>query len=358
MTNETPDYALEVDPDDALQFTLTRSNGSVDSKSDGASRCTMTLRHPGKTDFHIAFKVKTTQPRRYLVRPNQGIVSPGQSESVTILLVEKDKQVLLQSFDRLGQSALDHSKDKFLVQSTVVRDEFATDYALEKSKISETTGAVDSSKAGKGLTEALTAMWNTAGSSAGAEIFNKKLQVRHVVAPGGANGIATNDGGGGSGKKSTPRPAPQPDGSNLDKMDPEQMYAEISSLRRKYDELVSFSVNLTAERDILNNTLEQTKRELNREMGARASLENRAGDGAGGNAIKSEKSRGLGPVPFIIISILFFFIGVKATSSNSLGFLADVPVLGDFLLNTETDVVTDTYSEPIVEAEEEGQEEL
>ena len=85
----------------------------------------MTLGHTGKTDFHIAFKVKTTQPRRYLVRPNQGILLLGQSESVTILLVEKDKQVLLQSFDRLGQSALDHSKDMFLVQSTVVKDEFA-----------------------------------------------------------------------------------------------------------------------------------------------------------------------------------------------------------------------------------------
>jgi len=334
--DEPPLYALKVQPDDALQFTLTRSNSNADNKSDGASRCTMTLTHTGKSEFHIAFKVKTTQPRRYLVRPNQGIVSPGQTESVTILLVEKDKQVLLQSFDRLGQSALDHSKDKFLVQSCVVQDKFATDYALEKSKIGEIPGAsVESSKVGKGLTEALTGMWNTVGSSGSAEIYNKKLQVRHVVAPGGGAGVSNNgsEGGGSSGKKPPVRPQPQPDGSNLDKMTPEQMYAEISSLRRKYDELVSFSVNLTAERDILNNTLEQTKRELNREMGARASLENRTGDVAGGgSAVKSEKSSGLAPFTFLFISLLFFLIGVKATSSNAVGFLHNIPVVGEFLL--------------------------
>jgi len=358
MSEESLAHALDVDPDDALQFTLTRSGSNVDSKVDGASRCTMTLRHTGKTDSHIAFKVKTTQPRRYLVRPNQGIVSPGKTESVTILLVEKDKQVLLQSFDRLGQSALDHSKDKFLVQSCIVEDKFATEYALEKSKIGEVTGAADSSKVVKGLNEALTGMWNTIGSAAATEIFNKKLQVRHVVAPGGGNGSTTNEGGGGAGKKSTARSAPQPDGSNLDKMTPEQMYAEISSLRRKYDELVSFSVNLTAERDILNNTLEQTKRELNREMGARASLENRTGDGTGGSAtVKSEKSLGVGPVTFLIISILFFLIGVKATSSNALGFLADVPVMGEFFLSNadtdaSTDASTDLSSAPITDAAE------
>mmetsp|Transcript_9932 Transcript_9932/g.11617 ORF Transcript_9932/g.11617 Transcript_9932/m.11617 type:complete len:353 (+) Transcript_9932:144-1202(+) len=350
--DDAPPYALDVHPDDALQFTLTRSGNNADSKSDGASRCTMTLRHTGKTDSHIAFKVKTTQPRRYLVRPNQGIVSPGKTESVTILLVEKDKQVLLQSFDRLGQSALDHSKDKFLVQSCIVLEQFANDYILEKSKITEVGAAVESSKVGKGLTEALTGMWNSAGSNATADIFNKKLQVRHVVAPDGrsADERIVNQGADGATSKPNKRPVPPSDGSNLEKMTPEQMFAEISSLRRKYDELVSFSVNLTAERDILNNTLEQTKRELNREMGARASLENnRAGDGTGGAAtVKVEKS-GLGPFTFLFISVLFFLIGVKATNSDAVDFLFNIPVFGNLLSNgyieTETDTEIDSATE-------------
>ena len=52
-------YALEVSPESALQFTITRdplstNDGSGDA---GASRCTMTLRHPGLTNEHLAFKV-------------------------------------------------------------------------------------------------------------------------------------------------------------------------------------------------------------------------------------------------------------------------------------------------------------
>jgi len=350
--DDSPAYALDVYPDDALQFTLTRSSNNAESKSDGASRCTMTLRHTGKSEHHIAFKVKTTQPRRYLVRPNQGIVAPGKTESVTILLVEKDKQVLLQSFDRLGQSALDHSKDKFLVQSCIVDDNFAKEYVLEKSKIDDVVSSVESTKGGKGMTEGLTAMWNTVGNNGNSEIFNKKLQVRHVVAPGGGGGGgggSVNEGPGGNGKKPHIRPAAPLDGSNLDKMTPEQMYAEISSLRRKYDELVSFSVNLTAERDILNNTLEQTKRELNREMGARASLENRAGDGPGGGApVNREKSSGLAPFTFLFISMLFFLIGVKATTSNAVGFLSDIPVIGDFF-TMDADVYIDIEQDETTE---------
>ena len=124
---DTP-YALEISPDSTLQFTLTRGTANDGRSTVGEStpRCTMSLRHPGKTKEHLAFRVKTTQPRRYLVRPNQGVVAPGTTEKVTILLVEKDKQILLQSYDRLGQTALDHSKDKFLVQSCTTPDDFAS----------------------------------------------------------------------------------------------------------------------------------------------------------------------------------------------------------------------------------------
>ena len=53
-----PPYALEVTPESALQFVLTRDgDGSV--ASDGSSaKCTMTLRHTGQTTESIAFKVR------------------------------------------------------------------------------------------------------------------------------------------------------------------------------------------------------------------------------------------------------------------------------------------------------------
>jgi len=123
--------------------------------------------------------VKTTQPHRYLVRPNQGLISPGGSKTVSILLVEKDKQLLLISYDRLGQSALDHSKDKFLVQATKVSPDFASKY---NSKTSE------GSRANKELAEALTPLWN---ATSALPVVNKKLHVKHIVVE--AGGVAAGE---------------------------------------------------------------------------------------------------------------------------------------------------------------------
>jgi hypothetical protein len=244
-----------------------------------------------------------------LVRPNQGLVAPGTSEIVTILLVEKDKQVLLQSYDRLGQSALDHSKDKFLVQSVAVSQDFSKQYNADKSK-----GAT------KELTDALTSMWNAVSSSGNANIFNKKLHVKLLV-----------DEGGTAPKTQVPQRHDTPM-ATIENMTPEQMFQEITTLRRKYDELVAFSVNLTAERDILNNTLEQTKRDLNREMAARASLEN-SGGGRGAGGRKTGATVGMGMLPLLIVAIAAFLAGVKLTKNNQVAFLESVPVLGPMVLD-------------------------
>jgi hypothetical protein len=42
------------------------------------------------TSSKILFKVKTTQPTWYYVRPNQQVISAGQSEDVAILMVEAE----------------------------------------------------------------------------------------------------------------------------------------------------------------------------------------------------------------------------------------------------------------------------
>uniref|UniRef100_A0A453CP62 MSP domain-containing protein n=1 Tax=Aegilops tauschii subsp. strangulata TaxID=200361 RepID=A0A453CP62_AEGTS len=64
-----------------------------------------------KTDKYVAFKVKTTNPRKYSVRHTCGILLPRSSCSVTVTMqAPRDMQ-------------LDHHcKDKFLVQSAVARD--------------------------------------------------------------------------------------------------------------------------------------------------------------------------------------------------------------------------------------------
>lgn len=62
-----------------------------------------------KTDNHVAFKVKTTNPRKYTVRPNSGIVLPRSRSNVTVTM---QPQMELPP----GMQC----KDKFLVQSVIV----------------------------------------------------------------------------------------------------------------------------------------------------------------------------------------------------------------------------------------------
>lgn len=307
---EDTNFALKVSPAEALEFTLSRDGPG---EKEVASRCIMTLSHPNNSDVHLAFKVKTTQPRRYLVRPNQGIVAPGDTATVNILLVDKDKQMLLQSYDRLGQSALDHSKDKFLVQSCVVNDDFAKNYLAKKRLEDKSSSSSSSStKGARELGESLTAMWNSLSSSEDTQIYNKKLQVRHLVSESAR-----------SARASTTQLS---DKTSLENMTPEQMFMEISSLRRKYDELVTFSVNLTAERDILNNTLEQTKRDLNREISNRGKSV-----ASGGTMDDVKKGGGVSFIFTLFLALVFFLIGVKLTQMNKIDFLMKAPVFGSVL---------------------------
>jgi hypothetical protein len=92
-----------------------------------------------------------------------------------------------------------------------------------------------------------------------AKIFNKKLYVRQVVKDGTAG-------------MNTAVPPPHDTSGIIENMTPEQMSQEIMTLHHKYDALVAVTVNLTVERDILNSTLEQTKRG---QMVAHTSVENK-----------------------------------------------------------------------------------
>lgn len=276
------------------------------------------------TTYYRTIQVKTTQPRRYLVRPNQGLIGPGGSETVQIILVEKDKASLLQSYQRLGQSALDHSKDKFLVQSCTVSTDFSNDFVPGDSGY-----------------DALSTLWTEATASGSATaVANKKLHVRHSVEHDSAKGGGdTNTKGAAHVTMSVQKQQhhePQVSLSVMQAMSHADLLAQVTQLRRKYDELVAFSVNLTAERDILNNTLEQTKRDLNREMTKSAASGNssnnskmaRGGTGSGGNAGSSLSTMNLQHL--LVVGIVLFLVGVRLEQMGSAGFVQMIPVLGRF----------------------------
>ncbi|KAF9324332.1 phosphatidylinositol-binding protein scs2 [Podila minutissima] len=74
---------------------------------------TLIIRNP--TQLPIAFKVKTTAPKQYCVRPNSGLVGPGQ---------ELEVQVQMQAMKEDPPPDF-KCKDKFLVQSVAITAERA-----------------------------------------------------------------------------------------------------------------------------------------------------------------------------------------------------------------------------------------
>jgi hypothetical protein len=213
---------------------------------------------------------------------------------VQIILVEKDKASLLQSYQRLGQSALDHSKDKFLVQSCTVPESFTKSFQGDQNGY-----------------DSLSTLWTgVTAPASNTAVANKKLHVRHVVGDGGAGGsvgtaAAGNlDRGAVTTKHETSLKA-------MEGMSQEQLLAEVTGLRRKYDELVAFSVNLTAERDILNNTLEQTKRDLNREVNRTAAADNKGGVGSASGMSGGPAPAGNSWLVLLIVAFVALLAGVK-----------------------------------------------
>ncbi|XP_057524504.1 vesicle-associated protein 1-1-like [Amaranthus tricolor] len=69
------------------------------------------LQLSNKTDNYVAFKVKTTNPKKYCVRPNTGVVSPRSTCDVIVTMqAQKEAPPDMQC------------KDKFLLQSVIAND--------------------------------------------------------------------------------------------------------------------------------------------------------------------------------------------------------------------------------------------
>ena len=73
--------------------------------------------------------MKKGQQQFYLVQPNQGILGPSDSISVTIIMVNKYKEAILHRYDNVKlhaqENAIILTKDKFLVQSCALPNRFA-----------------------------------------------------------------------------------------------------------------------------------------------------------------------------------------------------------------------------------------
>jgi MSP (Major sperm protein) domain len=100
------------------------------TNDDTAPQCVLRLTN-ALEDNVVAFKVKTTKPKRYLVKPNQGLVQPSESEPISIQLLAPEKKVILSDYAASG--AWDDS-NKFLVQSVVLSSDFLEQYNAASAK--------------------------------------------------------------------------------------------------------------------------------------------------------------------------------------------------------------------------------
>uniref|UniRef100_A0A7E4UME2 Major sperm protein n=2 Tax=Panagrellus redivivus TaxID=6233 RepID=A0A7E4UME2_PANRE len=93
---------LRIEPNDQLPFTGPFTE-VVTSK----------IRLENPTDKVVYFKVKTTAPKHYCVRPNSGLIKPSGSADISVLLQPVDKDAIL---EREGP------RHKFMIQSAVATD--------------------------------------------------------------------------------------------------------------------------------------------------------------------------------------------------------------------------------------------
>lgn len=86
------------------QFKLDPSNQLVFPQPSGGQKVQTTMSITNTHESALAFKVKTTNPKSYLVRPSTGVINVGESATITIQM----------------SGTVSNEKDRFLVQSTPV----------------------------------------------------------------------------------------------------------------------------------------------------------------------------------------------------------------------------------------------
>ena len=211
MDSSSAAHSITLDPTDSLSFALALGS---------SPQAALVISNPSSVE-NVAFKVKTTRPMRYLVRPNQGVIGPNSSATVLVILQQKDCDELL----RLDASERQLSNDKFLVQSVGVDAEFC-DLLTKKSA--------------KEVMDDLTTLWANAEKKT---ISNKKLRCRFIE--GSSADVSTPSQLTSALLETPPEATPKSlstqqsvYASTAEDSIRQEMMAEMAVLRKKYDEVV------------------------------------------------------------------------------------------------------------------------
>lgn len=218
--------ALEFEPAEKLAIAIEESNAQT----------TLVVRNVSRKT-HV-FKVKTTTPDRYLVKPNHGLIAAQSSTNISIIIASHSKKRDLLAKGLAGPLK---SGDKFLIQSCGLENDEVP--ALE-------------SKTAPELARLLT---NIIDSKEKKDVAQKKIPVEFSFpepsVKSNNGGLQTSD----HAEALKEKLSRTTSSSAVIPGTPEAMFAENAALRKKYDDLVAFVVDLTSERDQLATQLDEAK---------------------------------------------------------------------------------------------------
>lgn len=303
MASDSSSSLIKLTPSSTLSFQLER----------GAQPKTV-LKVANITASKILFKVKTTQPTWYYVRPNQQILAPGQVEDVAILMVENECNRYLEQVAQHTEEKLD--KHRFLVQSRIIED---SDYnriiSLPTSQRSDEfsklwDGPKDDRKSVKLKVEFTypdsPGPFSDPGSAsttrrAPSTVSENVENVRSRLSAGAADNATT------PGRNTASDEGITHGGAN-----PDAIFGELQGLRKKYDAVVEYTVHLTAERDAIVSQLEAAQRELTKEKNRKKGDSGATTAGSGKNDKAADKKvveKGFSLFVVLIAALICFLFG-------------------------------------------------
>lgn len=154
--------------------------------------------------------MKTTEPRRYLVKPNQNIIIAGDSKLVKINMQAKEAAIILKTYEEEEEDEeFLKLNDKFLIQWTVVDEKTVKEAKILSSHNSMAT--------------LLLPTWSSATSET---LFSFKLSTKFIF--------------------------PEKD----------QEIENLNELRSNYENIISDHIRLTEENEVLKQTIELNKKEF------------------------------------------------------------------------------------------------
>ena len=226
-------------------------------------------------------------------------MKPGATEEVSILLVDSECNRFIEAHESGSEERLD--KHRFLVQSKAISESDFT----RISAMSSTNRADEYNR-----------LW---GSKRAEDAQSHKLKVEFIYAdisrsdPSSSSRTGVNIGtrsgrvGSSIGDAAASDPTSGSVGGLSDMKgyegDPDQLFLEVQSLRKKYDDVIAYTVHVTAERDSLITQLEEARRELAREA------QKRKKEDTGPRGDKTEKAadnKKAVQQGFTLFSVVFF----------------------------------------------------